>query len=734
MLRLYWLKRLPLIVIVLTLLIVLIREINHSQYNTDFATHERDHGDSQFISSIDSECFQNVLCPEGGKTILLRAESRIGAPLACFNNKRLFDNSKLVKGFNIAVLNYETGDVSGIHYLKIQEDDSSVSKLLTHLRNEDVIVGTSYGDVAANILVTYNFDFAFKFRISSKTRKIMLSFGLSLMQYKTLTSIVFVGRLNQSAAFEKVITFKGKLANATVNISEPQDNSKQIAAKLSPPKSQELEIMLGSEWVNCGYSKNCSQVSDEIVMFFYSGIRNSGSPQICINGRFIIDRNLNSAGRGLNLVVIDPKTHQVVRTGNYDTYLQGMDCFNIDLLWLSDMAKHIFYELGSSLIYHLKFRASWYFIGQKGIGGYTPFEDLNLAPGNDWAKPVQVTVCVPSVLDGLKTTDNHFSKTQNMLRRHFCSRYNGYGEFCDESRLDLPLTPRKNHTQMSATDPVYSVPILLAGGLNMNNIRLCLESIFYQGGVNLEHVVVAFDSFYNEISDLSAVFHVRALPINNVASYQDFVLKAIDRVLMLFPSALCIIVIEEDIVLLPGFLYFVAQLLPQFLRDDTANFILTFNENGLGRRSLYASSAYRVENVIPTGAYVVKKLFYSEYVANPECCKGMEFNWGISYLADVSRVKPVNVFDISSFAEYANTSEEQLPGYADFLNGDEKVDNANRLDEGKYDIDLKAVITTGHKFHVKETFDCNDNEFVARSKDYSNHKTSFSVAVNASRS
>lgn len=37
----------------------------------------------------------------------------------------------------------------------------------------------------------------------------------------------------------------------------------------------------------------------------------------------VIDRDLNSAGRGLNLVVIDSKTHQVMRTGHYDTYSEG---------------------------------------------------------------------------------------------------------------------------------------------------------------------------------------------------------------------------------------------------------------------------------------------------------------------------------------------------------------------------------------------------------------------------
>lgn len=53
----------------------------------------------------------------------------------------------------------------------------------------------------------------------------------------------------------------------------------------------------------------------------------------------------------------------------------------------------------------------------------------------------------------------------------------------------------------------------------MNNIRLCLESIYDQAGINPQNVVVAFDSIYGEISDLSALFHVRALPISNSTSY-----------------------------------------------------------------------------------------------------------------------------------------------------------------------------------------------------------------------
>lgn len=38
----------------------------------------------------------------------------------------------------------------------------------------------------------------------------------------------------------------------------------------------------------------------------------------------VIDRGLNDAGRGLNLVVIDSKTHEVVRVERFDTYHEGV--------------------------------------------------------------------------------------------------------------------------------------------------------------------------------------------------------------------------------------------------------------------------------------------------------------------------------------------------------------------------------------------------------------------------
>ncbi|CAG9538657.1 unnamed protein product [Cercopithifilaria johnstoni] len=690
----------------------------------------------------DSECMRKAYCPKDEVTILLRPESRTKPPLLCLSNKRLFDSSKLVRGLNIAILNSDKS-VAGVHYLSVQDSDFSVMKLLAQVHSYEIIVGTSYGDVSS--------------KISAETRQLLRLFGLSLAQYKTQSSILFVGQLGLPvpAAFEKVVSMEiiepkyyvrclkspmGELSNVTIQVPEAHHIDEHVVAQLSAVKGQKTNVKLGEELPNCGHSENCSE--DEIPMLFYSGKDKDDSPQLCVNGRLIIDRDLNSAGRGLNLVVIDSKTHQVMRTGHYDTYLEdssGLVLFLEQLSpgeivavisfdeasnSLSDMAKHVFYELGSSLIYRLKFRASWYFIGQKGIDGYTPFEDMNLPSGNDWAKPIRQTICVPSLLDGLKTVKNRLPKAQNMLRRHFCSRYDGYEDFCDESRLDVPLVPRSGQTHIPSTDPIYSVPILLAGGLNMNNIRLCLESIYDQAGINPQNVVVAFDSIYGEISDLSALFHVRALPINNSASYNDFVLEGIDHMMTLFPHTPCLIVIEEDMVLLPGFLYFLAQLLPHFLKDNTANFILTLNENTVKNRGVDVSSVYRIENGAAAGAYMLKKSFHDKFIKNRQCCERTKFGWlisVISYIAAASRVEHIKTLDLIALTK-GNEAPTELPENSDnhLLNGDEKVGNADRLNEGSYDAELRKIVDSGRKYYVNGYINCHDDMFSAHDRSDSN--------------
>uniref|UniRef100_A0A0M3JQS8 ILEI domain-containing protein n=1 Tax=Anisakis simplex TaxID=6269 RepID=A0A0M3JQS8_ANISI len=275
----------------------------------------------------------------------------------------------------------------------------------------------------------------------------------------------------------------------------------------------------------------------EIPMSFYTGTDKLDSPSLCVNDHFIFDRDLNGAGRGLNLVIIDAKTHGVVRTGHFDTYEQvpswwpfSSGCQLAKLsLWLSDLAKDIFYELGSSLIYKLKFRASWYFVGQKGIDGFSAFEDLTMPPaGSDWAKAINKKVCVPSNLSGRQTLsgqspDRTQKPRQNSARRHFCARFDGYEDFCSDDRIDQLITARTLSDPKRASHEIFSIPILIVAGLNMNNVRICLESLMNQEGVNRDNILVTYNSDYSEVNELANLFGVRSTAINTTSSYNGFV-------------------------------------------------------------------------------------------------------------------------------------------------------------------------------------------------------------------
>ena len=60
-----------------------------------------------------------------------------------------------------------------------------------------------------------------------------------------------------------------------------------------------------------------------------------------------------------------------------------MSCVLVDLFVLcacrlSDLCKRMFNELGSAVVQNVKFRDAWAFISQKGIQGFTDFEQVGV--------------------------------------------------------------------------------------------------------------------------------------------------------------------------------------------------------------------------------------------------------------------------------------------------------------------------------------------------------------------
>uniref|UniRef100_A0A1I7TQG2 Alpha-1,3-mannosyl-glycoprotein 2-beta-N-acetylglucosaminyltransferase n=1 Tax=Caenorhabditis tropicalis TaxID=1561998 RepID=A0A1I7TQG2_9PELO len=303
---------------------------------------------------------------------------------------------------------------------------------------------------------------------------------------------------------------------------------------------------------------------------------------------------------------------------------------------LSDMARRIFYEMGSSMIDRLKFRASWYFVGQKGIGAYTPFEDLNIPQGNNWANPIQTSFCLPKSLHkwaGRKDTSPIASSTasdgRNLPKRHFCAKYDRHEEFCSGSNIDSPIMPRHLHDEQRANDAIFNVPILVASGLAPDSLRITLESLLMQEGLNTQMVLVTYDKEYSENADLAALFHVKSVAIQSNGSYNAHLLLSLSNAFSIFPDASSVIVIEEDVTLSQDYLQYFSSIYEPYKSDSHVDLALAFNSNGFNDTSGDGQTVYRIKNHLPIGSYLMKRELYEKHIRLREFCCTERGNWDL---------------------------------------------------------------------------------------------------------
>ncbi len=84
--------------------------------------------------------------------------------------------------------------------------------------------------------------------------------------------------------------------------------------------NKEGKIAVGTSIKNCGLTDMCKD--DEFAVHVYTGKDNNDEPKICVDGRYVIARGINDAGRGLNIVVVS-NGKDVIRTGHFDTWQEG---------------------------------------------------------------------------------------------------------------------------------------------------------------------------------------------------------------------------------------------------------------------------------------------------------------------------------------------------------------------------------------------------------------------------
>ena len=98
----------------------------------------------------------------------------------------------------------------------------------------------------------------------------------------------------------------------------------------------------------------------------------------------------------MNIAIVDPITRAIISVSNFDTYDKDSTALETLLLTvrdgdivilltfdepsskLSHVARLLLAELGSGKAQNINYRTSWYMVSQKGITGYTPYEEIHL--------------------------------------------------------------------------------------------------------------------------------------------------------------------------------------------------------------------------------------------------------------------------------------------------------------------------------------------------------------------
>ncbi|XP_041794711.1 protein FAM3C isoform X2 [Chelmon rostratus] len=161
---------------------------------------------------------------------------------------------------------------------------------------------------------------------------------------------------------------------------------------------------------------------DHFSFFMHSGAANVVPPKIYIQNNLVLGAALNNAGYGINIVVMNGRTGEVIKTGHFDMYsgdvnplidlLQSIEIGSVVLVAsydepsskLNKDARKLIAGLGSSAVQSLGFRDNWVFVGGKGAAVKSNFEKYLKSDGatnmyENWPELIELQGCIPKYLE-----------------------------------------------------------------------------------------------------------------------------------------------------------------------------------------------------------------------------------------------------------------------------------------------------------------------------------------------
>ncbi|CAL1292249.1 unnamed protein product [Larinioides sclopetarius] len=415
-------------------------------------------------------------------------------------------------------------------------------------------------------------------------------------------------------------------------------------------------IHIGEIVPHCGLPKTCSK--DEFSVHLYTGKDHTDEPRLCVDGKYIISKSVNEGGRGLNVAIIDNLTRTIIRVSHFDTYEKESNGLETMLLTLrpgdililitfdepsrklSRIARLLFYDLGSALIQNLGYRSSWYLITQKGMSGFSPFEDLHLVDSSGWPQHHDIRFCVPFEIKGHIVHPDPLPSS-NPQRVEFCEVHENLPLFCDADVVNDPLLPSPVWKQPAAINKIYNIPIIVMSGESVHFLPLTLETLVRQPGMKPNIVVVYHLAKNSMVQNLSQLFGFMSEELSQPSTDCERIAEAFELHNLLFPDAKELLFIGENAILAPDFLFFMGQLLSILESDPTILSVSSLNENGFKGVSADPSVVYRVESFSGVAMLVRRDFFQKSWCQNESQTDPMYISSeisGVSLVPDVSRV------------------------------------------------------------------------------------------------
>ncbi|XP_078309780.1 protein O-linked-mannose beta-1,2-N-acetylglucosaminyltransferase 1-like isoform X2 [Crassostrea virginica] len=668
-------------------------------------------------TQIHSDSVCGMTCLGGQKSFYIKTGTdKSKGPTICYDGKIYMseDHNNVGRGLNMVFIDGNTHKVVDMKTFDTYVGDQSFKQYAQMEMKDKMVV----------ILASFD-EMTYSLKDEAKTwLKVMGSSQIDKVAFRDSYLLIGQRGLKQGQAVE-FLNQKGengygepleKKGCFPIPMGDLEETSKLL--------SELKEVKLGSELVNCGLEVSCEGTPLQV----FTGDTDNVKPHICVGGRMVMEKELNNPGRGFNIVVLDKDSKKPKFVSRFDTYegdsknleefLKELQEGDIVVAVVNDDASKQLREgaieeiksLGSSAIQNLGFRDVWYFVGQKGIEGYTELEEISYATyDGDWPKQIKTSVCLPTKLKSLEVAPKIGSK-RNLERREFCKANDGYSEFCDTQRVDELLIPAPLKDKSKEGDEIFKTPILIIPGLDHNALARTLETTLQQPGIQPDLVTVAVDEQSLDQGQLATLFKFQNISLGSVSRYEDKMNSAIKEFFSQTKSTY-VIVIEEEIVLTPDFLNFLSQCLPALAADDSLFGISAFNYNGFETTSGDKTRVNRMED-FPGLAFLLKRTVYESQMKTDmeKCCKRRSWDsWtlkeaGEMLVPDVSRVFRLPYQSASDADSYLENLFYQprltISEYGLALK------NIDTLKSAAYETELKNSIKACKPFPLKELQKC----------------------------